>query len=109
MEETVEQLNTWRQEVLSAWTDHRIVDDVWVDHQIWFFMHLYADLAKYGAVCTGYSFREKLQGTLMVLKVVKEENPYVVFVNGSTPTGCIRILRRQLREGELRLVPDQYA
>lgn len=107
-EGTLEQLDTWRQSVLSTWTDHRIADDLWVDVHLWFFLHLYADLVKYGMVVDGYSFREKVRDSLLTLKVHSDEGAYVVFSSSDTTTGCMRRLRERLREGDCKFVVDKY-
>lgn len=107
-EGTVEQLDEWRQSVLSGWTDHRIVDDLWVDLHIWFFMHLYADLAKAGMVLNGMTFSEKYGSWLLVVKVSQDKVPLVAFVSGKNPTSCMRQCRDLLRNGGVNWTRDKY-
>ena len=107
-EKTAEQLDAWRLEALSQWTDERIVDASWVDVHIWFFLHAYADLAEMSLELYGVTFRENYAGWLMVVKVRQGDVPLVAFLSGKTPTGCMRHLRNQLREGNLNLSRDKY-
>lgn len=106
---TYEQLDEWRAGVLSEFVDHRVVDALWVDVHIWFFIHLYADLANYNAVYCGVSVRQKDDYTLMVVKVLLGDTPHVVFISGSTATSCMRKLRDKLRDESVNFVVDKYA
>lgn len=106
--ETIETLDQWRQDVLRDFTDHRIVDALWVDVHLWFFLHLYADLAKSGTRLEGFSLRDKQDMWLLVLKVTQADLPLVGFVSGSTPTSCMRKLRDRLRKEEMVWSADRY-
>lgn len=108
MPDVVQQLTDWRQSVLKDWTDHRIVSSLWLDLHIWWEMHLYADLANLELELTGWSVRELADGVRMVIKVRKEDIPYVVFFHSKDTTGCIRKARNDMRNGGLKLVPDRY-
>jgi hypothetical protein len=107
--DTYGQLDEWRQSVLSDFTDHRIVDGLWIDVHIWFWLHLYADLADYDAVFRGVTIRQQEEYVLLVLKVFLAEVPHVVFISGGTPTSCMRKLRDKLRNNEVNFVVDKYA
>lgn len=101
-------LDDWRQDVLMDFTDHRIVSSLWVDTHIWFYMHLYADLLIHELTLDGWSVRQSERDTLLVLKLTKEDIPYVVFVTSSDPTHCMRKTRDLLRNGGLNLVRDRF-
>lgn len=101
-------LDEWRQSVLTDWTDHRVVSSLWVDVHIWFYMHLYADLANLGLECQGWSVRQGERESLMVIKLTQDDAPYVVFVTSTDPTHCMRKLRDLLRNGGPKLVPDRF-
>jgi hypothetical protein len=106
---TYEQLDEWRQDVLSGFTDHRIVDTLWMDVHVWFWQHLYGDLSEYDAVFRGVTIRQQEEYVLLVLKVFLAEVPHVVFISGSTTTSCMRKLRDKLRNNEVNFVVDKYA
>lgn len=108
MVDVAKQLDEWRQNVLRDWTDHRLVSDLWIDTHIWFFNHIYADCANCGVTLDGWSVREQDRGTLLVLKVTKDDTPYVVFVSSTDTTHCMRKVRDQMRNGGLKLVPDRF-
>lgn len=108
MPDVVQQLEDWRQSVLKDWTDHRVVSALWVDTHIWFFQHIYADLANYDLTLDGWSVREKDRGTLLVLKVTQDDTPYVVFLSSTDATHCMRKARDDLRDGGLKLIPDRF-
>ena len=106
---TYEQLDEWRADALSDFRDHRVIDALWVDCWVWFWLHLYADLANYDGVFSGAVFRQQDEYTLLVLKAVVEGIPSVVFVSGSSPTSCVRKLRDKLRDASVSFVIDKYA
>lgn len=108
MQDTRATLDEYRTNVLESWNDDRIVPKAWVDTHIWFFLHLYADLNQIGATLDGFNFRQSPDDTLLILKLTKEDLPYVVFVGSSDPTHCMSKLKRQLRAGDIRLLVDQY-
>lgn len=108
MPDVAKQCDEWRQSVLKDWTDHRIVSDLWLDVHIWFYMHLYGDLAKFDLECQGWSVRQKERESLLVVKLTQGETPYVVFVTSSDPTHCMRKFRDMLRNGGPKLVPDRF-
>lgn len=108
MQDTREDLDTWRAAALEQWTDSRIVDAAWVDTHLWFFQHLYADLAQFSLGLRGYSFREKYGEWLLVLRLLQDSIPQVVFVSSKTPTGCMSKLRRMLRSEGIELREDRY-
>ena len=108
MVDVAAQCDDWRQRVLKDWKDHRLVSDLWVDTHIWFYMHLYADLAKHELECQGWSIRQGERDTLLVVKLTQESIPYVVFVTSSDPTHCMRKFRTMLRNGGPELVPDRF-
>ena len=96
-------------DALSSWNDHRIVDASWVDIHIWFFLHIYADLAKYGLELRGHTLRENYAGWLLVVKVQEGDIPLVGFLSGDTPTACMKRLRNCLRSDEMKWTRDKYA
>ena len=102
-------LDEWRETAVGQWQDSRIVDAEWVGVHLWFFQHLYADLAIYERELTGFSFRQKAADWLMVVKVDHLGTQEVVFVSGQNPTRCMRKLRRLLRDGGCSFYPDRYA
>lgn len=104
----LKELDDWRQSVVSQWTDHRVVDDLWVDLHIWFWEHLYADLAEYDLYLKGFTLREKADEWLLVLKLWTGETQRVAFCSGDTPTGCIRRLRKRLRGETFETFPDKF-
>jgi hypothetical protein len=106
---TYEQLDEWRQNVLGEFVDNRIVDAAWLDCWVWFWLHLYADLANYDSVFRGAVFRQDDDYCLLVLKVSAEDIPQVVFVSGSSPTSCVRKLRNKLRDGSIIFSRDKFA
>lgn len=108
MPDVAKQCDEWRHNVLKDWTDHRLVSDLWLDLHIWWNMHLYADLANLELELTGWSVRELGDGVRMVIKVRKEEAPYVVFFHSKDTTGCLRKVREAMRNGGLQLVVDRY-
>lgn len=103
-----EVLDEWRQDVLKDWSDSRLVSSLWLDVHIWWDLHLYADLAEHAIVLDGWTVREEPHGTLLVLKVTREDIPYVVFMSSKDTTGCMRRVREELRNGGLKLFPDKY-
>lgn len=102
-------LDDWRAGVLEDFTDHRLVDRMWVDAHMWWELHSYADFANLGLVLRGWSFRESHGDWCMVVKVNQEDTPYVVFVWSATPTRCVQKLRKLMRNGGVQLVVDKYA
>lgn len=106
---TVGDLDTWRAAAVGQWTDSRIVDSTWIDAVLWFFLHSYADLAQIGAEVRGFSFRLDKEECLLVLKILREGIPEVVFLSSVTPTRCMQKLRRRLREGDVKFFVDKYA
>lgn len=107
--DTRKQLEDWRAECTSNWTDTRIVDAEWVDANIWFWMHSYADFAQLGLELTGATFREKHGDWLLVLKLAQGDIRQVAFVTSSTPTRCMSKARKLLRNGGLLVYPDKFA
>lgn len=65
-------------------------------------------LGKAGYQLCRLSFTWKVDEVLMVVKLMKDDLPYVVFISRSSPTGCIRTLLRKLESDELNLYPDKY-
>lgn len=55
------------------------------------------------------SFTWKDDEVLLVLKVMVDELPYVVFVTRSSPIHCMRTFVRKMKEGSITLYPDKYA
>lgn len=106
--DTREQLDSWRKEALASWKDHRIVDSEWVDAHIWFWLHLYSDLAQISAELRGVVFREKHGDWLMVLKIRQGDTPLVGFVTSKNPTRCMRKARDLLRNGGLAWSTDKW-
>lgn len=106
---TYEQLDEWRVEALEDFKDHRIVDTDWLDYWMWFWLHLYADLNQFDATFRGVVFRQEDGWTLMVLKVLQEDIPQVVFVSGSSATSCVRKLKKKLRDETIVFTKDKYA
>ena len=109
MKDTRGDLDEWRKAALEKWTDHRIVDDDWLDTHIWFFMHAYADWNQIGCEFTGFSLRQRYGEWLLVVKLLKDGVPYIVFVSSSTPTRSMRKLKDLLRNGGVKLNPDKFA
>lgn len=107
--ETTETLDGWRTEVLSALTDHRIVDRQWLDAWIWLWLHSYGDLVQYEAVLYGANFRESDGYWLLVVKLYVAEVPHVVFVSSADPTRCVQKFRKLLRSGECSFYKDKFA
>lgn len=106
--DTRQQLDDWRGAALEGWTDHRIVDDAWVDVQIWFWLHLYADLAQYSLELDGANFSARGDVWLLVLKVHQGDTPLVGFVTSKNPTRCMSKARDLLRNGGLNWSRDKY-
>lgn len=107
--QTYEQLDSWREDALSDLRDHRVIDPVWMDVHVWFFLHLYAEFVNVEWVLRGFSFRERDGVWLLVLKVSFDDIPQVVFVSSDTPTHCMSKLRKLLREDQAQFYPDKYA
>lgn len=109
MPDVLEQLHEMRSKSLEQWTDGRVVERWWIDIHLWFFMHLYADLANLELELRGWSVRESEHDTLMVLRVSQAGTPYVVFITSRDATHCMGKLKKFMRAGELKLVPDRFA
>lgn len=106
--DTRQQLDDWRKESLTQWKDSRIVDATWLDAHIWFWQHLYSDLAQISMEFDGVTFRESNGVWLMVLKAHSEGVPLVGFVTSKNPTRCMRKARDLLRNGGLNWSRDKY-
>lgn len=106
--ENVRNLDNWREASLEQWTDTRIVDQAWVDTQLWFFLHSYADFAESGLELVGFSFREKHGDWDLILKLDQGDIPLVAFVTSKNPTRCMSKLRKLLRNGGLALYQDKF-
>lgn len=66
-------------------------------------------LVNFGLELTGMNFRQSEDEVLLVLKVVEDDLPYVVFLSGLSPRGCVVRLLLKLDRGTLRKYPDKYA
>ena len=55
------------------------------------------------------SFTFKEDEVLMVVKIIADQTPYVVFISRPSPIGCMRTLIRKMNEGTLQLFPDKFA
>lgn len=55
------------------------------------------------------SFTWKDDEVLMVVKLISQGVPYVVFIGRQSPTHCMKTLVRKAREGTLMLYPDRFA
>lgn len=102
-------LDKWRADSLEGFVDTRIVDAEWVDAHIWFFLHSYADFAKFGLELIGWTCREKHGDWLLVLKLVEEGTQRVAFVTSVTPTRCMLKARKLLRNSGLLVYDDKFA
>lgn len=58
---------------------------------------------------TGLSIKISPVDTLMTLKVVTAEGPQVAFVGAIDPPTVVRKAEAQLRKGELKFRPDEWA
>jgi len=66
-------------------------------------------LAKQEYQLVRQSFTWKDDEVLMVVKVVKDDTPYVVFVSRQSPISCMRTFVRKMRDGSVSFYPDKYA
>lgn len=107
--ETVETLNTWRQEALQDFKDTRIVSREWLDTWVWFWCHLYADLGQLDGEFRGVVFRQNEYHVTMVFKALVTGVPSVVFITSDTTTHCVQKLRSKMRDGTCTFYPDKYA
>lgn len=101
-------LDEYRDSLLEQWVDERVLAKRWLGIHIWFHLHSYADFANCGLTLQGYSVRESEDDVLLILKVREGDTPYVVFLGSSDTTHCMLKLKRQMRNGGLKLVPDRY-
>jgi hypothetical protein len=97
-----------RAEALKDWKDSRVVDAEWVDAQIWFWQHLYADLVEIGGDLVGVSFSARYREWLMVLKVLVDDVRLVGFVTSKNPTRCMQKARDLLRDNQMKWYRDKY-
>lgn len=95
-------------EALAAWTDSRFVSADDIRTMTMFLMYL-VNLADHdGWVYRGHSWKESSYLGCLVVKAVVDGVPSVVFTNGKTATGCMRIFLRKLEGDFLEWVPDKY-
>lgn len=105
----VEHLSEWRTNVLEGWTDERIVSKRDLDALLWFYQHMYADLANFELTLRGWSYRESEYSSLLVLKVTQGDIPYVVFSGSRDAISCVRKLKLSFQEETFQLVRDKFA
>lgn len=93
---------------LEAWTDNRFVSREQIKTLAMFNLYL-VNLAEHaGWVLHGYSWKESAYMGCLVVKADVGGVPSVVFTNGATATGCMRIFLRKLEHEMLEWVPDKY-
>jgi hypothetical protein len=66
-------------------------------------------LRKAGWTLCRQSFTWRDDEVLMVLKVLVDDTPYVVFVSRQSPIHCVRTFVRKMNEGSVPLYPDKFA
>lgn len=106
--DTRTQLDAWREELLKPWDDDRIMSREDIDAWMWFLHHSYADLSQINLELDGFTFREKGDVWLLVLKVHEGDTPLVGFITSQNPTRCVSKTRKLLRNGGLGWIKDKY-
>ena len=64
--------------------------------------------ADHGARLVRQSFTYKDDEVLMVIKAVRDDLPYVVFISRQSPRGCVSTFIRKAEAGTLNWYPDKY-
>lgn len=97
------------EQALANWTDARFVSAEDISTMTMFIKYL-VNLAEHdGWTYRGHSWKESSYMGCLVVKAEVEEVPSVVFTNGKTLTGCMRIFLRKLEGDMLEWVPDKFA
>lgn len=101
LEESVKQ-------TLSGWTDHRLLDKEELTAMLLFLVYGQNVYSQFSADWTGASFSQSESTCLLVARRVENGIPQVAFCTGRTPTDCMRIWWRRLRDDTLTWTRDKY-
>ena len=78
-------------------------------HWLWLTAEWGIELRQTGDDLRGFSFSQKANGWLLVVRLVQDGTPSVVYVNKVYPSDCVRKLHEKWIAGTLSFFPDRYA
>jgi hypothetical protein len=67
------------------------------------------ELRQSGDDLRGFSFSQKSNGWLLTVRLIRDGQPQVVFINRLYPSDCVSKLRKKWLDGTLSFFPDRYA
>ena len=107
-------------QVIRDWTD--VADhlcDCAADYGVWSAEEMFASMvfSKYasqffdraGLFYRGHNLKFQGWSWMLVLKLAKDNTPYVVFLSHETPLSCMVEAINKTKAGALKLTVDQYA
>lgn len=93
---------------LGDWKDERFITREQLKDLAMFNLYLVNLAEDDGWSYAGHSLKMGTPMCLLVVKAWENETPLVVFTSGRTPTKCVRIFLRKLREDLLEWREDKF-